>query len=259
MVIEINELSFNYSQDVQVLHEISLNLESPGLVCIVGPNGAGKSTLIKCINGLLRPGDGSVRIDGKDTQRFKKKELAMKIGYVPPETKDLFSLPVIDAIMLGRHNLQGWRNTDRDIEKVYQIMRLLNIEDLAMRSFNRLSSGQHQRVALARGLAQETEALLLDEPTANLDVKHQIYVTEMLRAISKEKRMLVVMISHDLNTAAKYSDKIVVMSAAGRIHSFGPPGSVITQKTVREVYGIDCEVSERGGVPHVVPGSVISI
>jgi len=256
--IEIDNLSFNYSDEVKVLHDINLTLEDPGLVCIVGPNGVGKSTLIKCINGLLKPTKGTVRINGEDIREFSRRELAMAVGYVPPTTTDLFSIPVLDAVMIGRHNLQGWKNTAEDIEKIYGIMRLLNIEDLAMRSLNRLSSGQHQRVSLARGLAQEADILLLDEPTSNLDVRHQIYVTEMLRAISKEKKMLIVMISHDLNIAAKYSDMIIVMSEPGKIHSHGPPKDIITQRMVREVYGVDCEVIDRDSTPHVVLGFVLS-
>lgn len=258
MRLNIEDLSYDYSKDVHVLHDISISMESPELICIIGPNGVGKSTLIKCINRLLDPKNGSVTIDGRDVHNFSRKELAMTVGYVPPATTDMFSIPVLDAIMVGRHNLQSWRNTDEDIQKVYGIMELLGIEDLAMRNFNRLSSGQHQKVSIARGLAMETPILLLDEPTSNLDVKYQVYVTEMLRGIAHEKNMLIIMISHDLNIAAKYADKVIVMKEPGTIHAFGRPIDVITREMVREVYGIDCTVQIIDGVPNVVLGFVLS-
>jgi iron complex transport system ATP-binding protein len=259
MKIEIKNLDFNYSHSVQVLHDINLSLEGPGLVCIVGPNGVGKSTLIKCINGLLKPTSGTVSVNGKNVRDMKRKELAMEVGYVPPSTTDMFSIPVLDAVMIGRHNLQGWKNSQEDIDKVYDILRLMNIEDLAMRSFNSLSSGRHQKVSLARGLAQETEILILDEPTSNLDVKYQVYVTEMLRGIAEEKNILILMISHDLNIAAKYSNEIIVMSEPGRIYSYGKPEDVITCDMVRKVYGIDCGIYDRNGIKNVVLGFVMSM
>lgn len=257
MKLDIEDLDFTYRGGVDVLHDINLSLEGSGLTCVVGPNGVGKSTLIKCINGLLKPTGGIVRIDGRDVTDFGRKELAMTVGYVPPKTKDLFSIPVMDAIMIGRHNLQGWRNTEADIERVTGILRLLDIEGLAMRPFNQLSSGQHQKVSIARGLAQETPILLLDEPTSNLDIKHQVYVTEMLRGIAHVMDKMIIMISHDLNIAAKYSDMMVVMSEPGVLHSYGPPSEVMTEEMIREVYGIDCTIEDHDGVPHVVLGFVI--
>lgn len=257
MKLEIEDLDYSYRGGIDVLRGINLTLDGPGLTCIVGPNGVGKSTLVKCINGLLKPTGGSVRIDGRDVSSFGRKELAMLVGYVPPRTTDLFSIPVMDAIMVGRHNLQGWRNTEADMEKVLGILRLLGIEDLAMRGFNELSSGQHQKVSIARGLAQETPILLLDEPTSNLDVRHQVYVTEMLRAVSRVMGKMIIMISHDLNIAAKYSDNMVVMAAPGVVHSYGPPSEVMTREMIRDVYGIDCTIETHDGVPHVVLGFVI--
>ena len=257
MRLDIECLDFTYRGGVDVLHDINLTLEGNGLTCIVGPNGVGKSTLIKCINGLLKPTGGTVRIDGRNVTDLGRKELAMTVGYVPPKTTDLFSIPVMDAIMIGRHNLQGWRNTEADIERVIGILRLLDIEDLAMRPFNQLSSGQHQKVSIARGLAQETPILLLDEPTSNLDIKHQVYVTEMLRGIAHAMGKMVIMISHDLNIAAKYSDSMVVMSEPGVLHSYGPPSEVMTEDMIREVYGIDCTIEDHDGIPHVVLGFVI--
>lgn len=259
MEIEISGLSFGYSEGAKVLHNIDLKLEGPGLICIVGPNGVGKSTLVKCINRMLDPTKGNVTIDGCNVKEMTRKEIAMKVGYVPPKTEDLFSLPVFDAIMIGRHNYQKWKNTEEDIEIVYSVMKLLKIEDLTMRSFNRLSSGQHQKVSLARGIVQDTEILILDEPTSNLDVKHQVYVTEMLRGISRTMGKLILMISHDLNIAAKYADQIVVMASPGIIHSYGRPIDVITQDMVRNVYEVDCKVNVESGVPNVVLGTVLSL
>lgn len=256
MRIDISGLCFGYGRD-EVLHDINLNLCGPGLVCIVGPNGVGKSTLIKCINGLLRPTSGKIELDGRDVKSFRRKELAMTVGYVPPKTADLFALPVMDAIMIGRHNLQGWKNTDEDIDRITSILKLLDIDHLAMRPFNKLSSGQHQKVSIARGLAQETPVLILDEPTSNLDVKHQIYVTEMLRGLAKVMDKLIIMISHDLNIAAKYADDIVVMSEPGIIYSHGKPSEVITEDMVRKVYGVDCVIEKHNTTPHVVLGSVL--
>lgn len=257
MRIDIENLDFGYGKGMQVLSDVNLSMEGPGLISIVGPNGVGKSTLIKCINGLLKPTSGRVTIDGRDVTDFGRKELAQVVGYVPPKTTDLFSVPVMDAIMVGRHNLQGWRNTEADVEKVMSILRLMDIEGLAMRPFDQLSSGQHQKVSIARGLAQETPIMILDEPTSNLDIKHQVYVTEMLRGISRAMGKLIIMISHDLNIAAKYSDRIVVMSTPGVVHSYGSPSEVITEEMVKQVYGVDCKVVSIDDVPHVVLGFVL--
>lgn len=257
MRIDIDGLRYGYRKGSETLCGIDLKLEGSKLICIVGPNGVGKSTLIKCINGLVRPSSGSITIDGRDIGDYSRKELAMTIGYVPPKTTDLFALPVLDAIMIGRHNLQGWRNREEDIDRISGILRLLDIEDLAMRPFNQLSSGQHQKVSIARGLAQETPVLILDEPTSNLDVKHQVYVTEMLRGIARAMDKMVIMISHDLNIAAKYADEIIVMDRPGRIHSFGGPADVINREMVRDVYGIDCTIESHDGIPHVVLGFVL--
>ncbi len=256
MRMSISGLSYGYGSGGKIIHDIDAEFESSSLVCIVGPNGVGKSTFVKCLNRLLAPDTGKVLLDGEDLGGLSRREIAVRIGYVPPTSRDMFSVPVIDAIMIGRHNLQGWRNTQEDLDRTYAILRLLDIEDLAMRDFNSLSSGQHQKVAIARGLAMETPVLILDEPTSNLDVRHQVYITEMLRGIAKETDRLVIMISHDLNIAAKYADTVVVMSG-GTIYASGTPSEVITKEMVRDVYGVDCEIASNGGSPYVMLGTVL--
>lgn len=258
MEIRFDDVSFTYPNGVDVLHNIDLSLNEPGLVCIIGSNGVGKSTLVKCINKLLKPSKGKICINGKDVNEYSLKELSAVVGYVPTSAQNCFTMPVIDSILIGRHNHRKWKTTDDDVELAYKIMHLMGIEHLSMRGYDELSAGQQQKVSLARGLIQEPKILILDEPTSNLDVKHQVYVTEILRGISKIKNMMIVMISHDLNISSKYADKIIVMSEPGKIHSVGTPEEVITREMVIDVYGVDCEIIKRNGRPYVILGTVMA-
>lgn len=259
MEIKLENVSFGYEQEKAVISGINLTIDRPGLVCIIGPNGVGKSTLIKCMNKLIRPQKGTVTIDGKDLAKYTLKDLAKFMGYVPVFTNDAFTMSVVDSVLIGRHGRNKWRTSGADMKMVYKSLKVLGIEDLAMRNLNELSAGQLQKVAIARGLVQEPKILMLDEPTANLDVRHQIYVTELLKAFSERTGMTVIMASHDLNIAAKYADRIVVMAEPGVIHKTGSPPDVITEETIRAVYGVDCEVIYSRERPHVILHSALPV
>ena len=257
MKIEIKGVEFGYSSS-PVLKNIDLKINGPQLVSIIGPNGVGKSTLIHCINKILSPTKGTVLVDDKDVSGTSLKELALKVGYVPYSANDAFPLSVVDTVLMGRHPHSNWKSLDSDLDVVYETLRLINIEHLSMRSFDELSAGQHQKVAIARGLAQEPELLILDEPTSNLDIRHQIKVTELLYNLAHEGKMTVLMISHDLNVAARYADKIIVMSTPGVIYDVGHPNDVITEEMIRYVYGMNCEVVYSHDRPHIILDTAIS-
>ena len=250
MKVTISGLEFGYSSS-PVLKDVNLEVNGPQLISIIGPNGVGKSTLIHCINKILSPTKGVVMIDGEDVSVISIKEMAKKVGYVPYATSDAFPLSVVDTVLMGRHPHSGWKSLDHDLDVVYSTLKLINIEHLAMRSFDELSAGQHQKVMLARGLVQEPEVLLLDEPTSNLDIKHQMEVTRILRNLSQEKGILIIMISHDLNIAAKYSDNMVMLSN-GSIYAVGTPKEVLTKENIKAVYGVDSEIIESHGRPHII-------
>ncbi len=250
MQIRIDNVEFSYTS-VPVLNDISLDIDGPAFVSILGPNGVGKSTLIHCINKILQPTSGSVFIDGKDVKETSIKELAKQIGYVPYSANDSFPLTVVDTVMMGRHPHSKWKSLDNDLDVVYDTLKMLGISHLAMRQFNELSAGQHQKVMLARGLVQEPKILLLDEPTSNLDIRHQLDVTKMLKRLSAERGILIIMISHDINIAAKYADNVILMFQ-GKIFDVGTPSEVITEDNLRTVYGVESRVIDDEGRPHVI-------
>lgn len=250
--LKISNLDFQYSDDLQILRDINLALDSSGLICIIGPNGVGKSTLVKCINRLLKPTSGEVMIDGVPVSEYHPKELAKKVAYVPATSSDDFSMSVMDTVLMGRHPYHRFGSTKQDLHIVYEVLKELNITHLALRNYDELSAGQHQKVALARGLAQSTDILILDEPTANLDVRHQVQVTELMRDIAHNKGITVIMISHDLNVSCKFADKLVVMAYPGIIYKIGTPNEVISESLIRYVYGMNSKIVEDSGRPHVI-------
>lgn len=250
MNLKINDVCFSYSS-VPVLKDVTIALDGPKFVSILGPNGVGKSTLIHCINKILSPTAGSVFIDDIDVKDINIKEMAKQVGYVPYSSSDTFPLTVVDTVLMGRHPYAKWKSLSNDLDIVYETLKIMGISELAMRPFNELSAGQHQKVMLARGLVQEPKILLLDEPTSNLDVKHQLGVTRLLKDLAIEKNILIIMISHDINIAAKYADEVIMM-ANGTIYAVGTPNEVITEENLEEVYGVSSKIITDDGRPHVI-------
>lgn len=253
MELRVEHLDFEYDKDTKVLHDINFTLNAPGLYCIIGPNGVGKSTLVKCVNKLLSPTSGRILIDGNNVEDMTYKDLSKFIGYVPVSTNDYFPMTVIETVMMGRHPYNSFRSkTKDDFDTVYDILESMDVEELAMRSFGDLSAGQHQRVAIARGLAQEPKLLILDEPTANLDARFQIMVTRMLAKMAKTKGIIILMISHDLNIASRFADKVLLMTDPGTLYRMGEVKDVVTIDNIRYAYGVNCRMTDVDGRPHVI-------
>jgi iron complex transport system ATP-binding protein len=256
MKVELKDLDFGYNPDKLILKGVNYTFEEPEFVCIMGPNGVGKSTLVHCINKILKPSGGCVLINGRDNKEMKLKELASQMGYVPASSEDNFPLTVVDTIMVGLQNDTKFGTSDEDLQKVYDVLKLMSIEHLAMRNFNELSAGQHQKVVLARGIVRMPPMVILDEPTSNLDVRHQLEVTRILSELPRQKNMIIVMISHDINITAKYADRIIMLNG-GTIYAVGTPQEVLTKENLRKVYGVDADVIEVNGRPHVILNGAI--
>jgi iron complex transport system ATP-binding protein len=250
MNLKVNEIVFGYSS-VPILDKVMLELDCSEVIGIVGPNGAGKSTLIRCINKILKPQEGTVTLDGRDINDMSRMEISRRLGYVPQNSSNTFPATVFDTILMGRRPHSGWRSSRDDVKKVLDTLRLVGIEKLAMRDFNELSGGQQQKVILARALVQEADILLLDEPTSNLDVKQQLETMEIVRSMVAEKGISAILAIHDLNLAAKYADRIVMLKD-GRIYDVGEPFSVFTGENIRDVYGVEAEVKEDEGKPYIL-------
>jgi len=242
--------------DLQVVSDLTVEIPRGRITVIVGANACGKSTLLRGMARLLKPRAGVVLLDGQSIHSMQTKEVATKLGILPQSPISPDGITVSDLVARGRYPHQRWyRQWGRhDEEVIDQALIATNTLDLASRSVDELSGGQRQRVWIAMALAQETDLLLLDEPTTYLDVAHQVEVLDLLRDLNASRGTTIVMVLHELNLAARYADHLVAMRD-GVVSAVGAPADVITRDGVREVFGMDCRVIDDpvSHTPMVVP------
>ncbi|MEW9095848.1 MAG: ABC transporter ATP-binding protein [Clostridiaceae bacterium] len=242
MKVTIEDISFGYGSS-ELLKNINIELTKGQLVSIIGPNGAGKSTLLKCIATILKPKNGSIFIDSKNIKEYEKMELAKIQGYVPQNYYSSFRINVTDAVMLGRRPYIKWKAKEEDLKIVNSSIEYLGLQSMCHRELNSLSGGERQKVMIARALAQEPHIMLLDEPTSALDLKYSLEVMELLKKLAKKENKLIIVVMHNLEMSARYSDKLILMKE-GKVHSSGDPKEVVTIKNLEEVYGVHCKIEE---------------
>lgn len=250
--LSVEDLVFSYNQSACILDRVGMSMSRPEVVGIIGPNGSGKTTLIKCINNILTPNQGRVMLNGSEVKSMGINNIAKRLAYVPQNAeRDMNSPSVYEVVMMGRKPHTTWQYTERDDQIVWEIMKDLSVAHLASRGFNELSSGQLQRVLIARAIAQEARIFLLDEPTSNLDVKYQIEVMETICDIVKRKNVGACIIIHDLNLAYRFCDRIIMMGDR-KIKYIGTPAEVMMPENIKEIFGVDSLVCEINGRNHVV-------
>ncbi|PGH47576.1 ABC transporter ATP-binding protein [Streptomyces sp. Ru87] len=249
------DLTLGYG-DRTVIESLNLVVPPGRVTAIVGANACGKSTLLRSMSRLLVPRTGRVVLDGKSVHRMPARQLARTLGLLPQSPVAPEGITVADLVGRGRHPHQGmfarW-STDDDAA-VAAALEATDTAGLADRAVDELSGGQRQRVWIAMALAQQTDLLLLDEPTTFLDASHQIEVLDLLTDLNRSRGTTVVMVLHDLNLAARYADHILAL-ASGRLHAAGPPAEVLTGDTVRAVFGLDSRIIEDpvSGRPLMLP------
>lgn len=242
MNLKISSVEFYYDA-VKVLSEISFEAESGEFIGLVGPNGSGKTTLLKIICGLLRPRRGAVYLDFRKVSEMSPRELAKEVAAVHQSVGIDFNFTVFDIVMMGRHPHLGRLSFEKEVdeERVKLWMKLTNTLHLADRLITEISGGERQRVLIARALAQEPKVLLLDEPTANLDICYQIEIMNLLRNLTKNLGLTIICAIHDLNLAVKYSDKVILLNQ-GKIEKIGKPREVLTEESIKKVFGVRVKV-----------------
>ncbi|MEX2115839.1 MAG: ABC transporter ATP-binding protein [Bacteroidota bacterium] len=246
MHVRIDNIGFEYPR-LPVLNNISFDVPRGDFLSIIGPNGSGKSTLLRLMARILLPGHGRILLEDRPLSSYSRKDLARLVGYVPQETHWLFPFTVMEVVLMGRSPYIGRLGFEsrEDIDLCRDIMKRTDIEGLAGKPITAISGGERQRVLIARALAQQPSLLLLDEPNAHLDLSHQAGIFEILADYRREHRVTVVWVSHDLNLAALFSDRVLVLAQAletgSHIAAIGTPAEVLTGETIKRVF--DASVS----------------
>lgn len=260
-LFELRSVSYEYPGAARpALDDITLDIEAGSLFALLGPNGSGKSTLLRVMLGELGTSAGSVMYSGRPSHSWGRREIAMEVAFVPQAEPMAFPMTVQSLVEMGRYPHTGvlGRMGPEDRAAVDRAMERAGVADLGGRSIRNLSGGERQRVRIARALAQEPQILVLDEPTAALDLHFEMETFELMRELTQERSFTVIVATHNLNLAARYASRLLLLDA-GRIEAFGPPTEVITADTIGRVYRWPVLVTPLdgsgpgAGAPQVVP------
>jgi iron complex transport system ATP-binding protein len=241
MNLSVENLQFRYP-GVPVLRDISFDVPAGDFLSLLGPNGSGKSTLLRLLDRILIPHNGSITLDGHSLATFSRRDLARMIAYVPQDTLWVFPYTVLEIVLMGRSphiGRSGFEN-QLDLDVAHEMMRLTDIEHLADKLITAISGGERQRVLIARALSQKPEILLLDEPNAHLDISHQVEIFHILKEQNERHHLTIVSVSHDLNLAAAFSSRVLLLGEPGSegstVFALGQPADVLTESNIEKVY-----------------------
>lgn len=255
-MIALDGVTVRYGENQPALQDVSMDVSKGEVVAILGPNGAGKSTLLRAMTGAISAASGSVKLEGEDVAKIERRELARKVAFVTQTADVAFGFLVRDVVMMGRAPHQGsWMSAREEDERaVDDAMRALELGDLAKRRVDELSGGEQKRVAIARALAQAPSLLLLDEPGAFLDVRHQLALYDLLLDLAKTKNLAIVLTMHDINAAAQYASRVALLKA-GALVAIGSIEDVLTYRRLRETFDADlyCGVNDVNGARFFLP------
>jgi len=237
-MLEVQNISINYSERA-VVRGVSLRLEKGKIIALLGANGAGKTTLLKSLNGGLPLASGEILLNEKPLKNYSRREIAQKVAVIAQETETKFPVSVLEFVLAGRFahaSAFGWE-TEKDLRIALDCLSLCDLKDYENRQMNQLSGGERQRVVLARALATGSRILLLDEPTANLDLAHQALMFRLVRERCETCESAAVLITHDLNLASEFADEIILLKS-GEIAAKGVPEEVLTEENLEKVFGV---------------------
>jgi iron complex transport system ATP-binding protein len=254
-MLEARDITINYDER-QAIADVSLSVAAGRLIAIIGANGAGKSTLLRALNGSVTVISGEVLLDDQSIASYSRRAVARRIAVVAQEAELRFPVTVMDFVLGGRYawsSAWGWENA-RDLEIVAAVLRETSLDQFAYRLMDELSGGERQRVVLARALATQARVLLLDEPTANLDLAHQATMLALVRGRCDRGDTAAVVVTHDVNLAAEFSDQIMLLSE-GRTIAVGPPRDVLTAELLQEAFELRVLVDSHpiSGAPRITP------
>lgn len=250
-----NHLTLLYGE-VSIVDNFSIALPRGQITALVGPNGSGKSTVLRALSRLLQPTEGAVYLNGRNIAQMPTRTVAHQLTLLPQAPEIPAGITVRELIEYGRYPHRGLlgRLSTRDREAIEWALLMTGLEPLADRSLDTLSGGERQRAWIALAIAQQTQVLLLDEPTTFLDIRHQLEVLALVRRLNREREITVGWVLHDLNQAATYSDHLVMLKA-GQVVTAGPPSQVMTPETIQAVFGIEVVIVNhpRHGLPICLP------